>query len=188
VVPGLYTQPHPPIFVGVSASAESATYCGRMGFIPSYFAPAKGVQALGQLYVDAAQAAGRSYVLGQNQAVIRWPRIAASREQAERDVMAYDYDITRNFYGPIAGKHLPKDKVLQGIIDSGLWAMGTVDQVRDQLVAEWKQMPCEYIIFIFHEGQMPAEVVVHNLEQFMAHVKPALDEITVYSEEGVAAD
>jgi alkanesulfonate monooxygenase SsuD/methylene tetrahydromethanopterin reductase-like flavin-dependent oxidoreductase (luciferase family) len=182
VVPGLYTQPHPPIFVGISQSPESADYCARMDFIPGYFAPAKGVKVLGERYVEASRAAGRNYVLGQNQAVIRWPRIAGSREQAERDVMAYDADIFRNFYGPIAGRHLPEDRVLQSIHESGLWSIGTADQVRDELVAEWREMPAEYVILIYHEGQMPRDVVVRNLEQFMTHVKPALDEVTDYSE------
>jgi hypothetical protein len=63
-----------------------------------------------------------------------------------------------------------------------MWAVGTVDEVRNQLVEEWKKFPAEYLTLIYHYAQMPKEVVIKNLELFMREIKPALDELTPYTE------
>ena len=44
----------------------------------------------------------------------------------------------------------------------------------------WRQLPAEYVVLIYHWAQQPAESVVRQLELFMEHVKPALDEMTPY--------
>ncbi len=75
----------------------------------------------------------------------------------------------------VAIKH--PDDIVQSIIDSGLYAFGTVDQVRDRLVAQWKQMPSDYIVLIFHYAQMPKDVTLRHMETFMKEIKPALDEV-----------
>ena len=51
---------------------------------------------------------------------------------------------------------------------------------RDQYVELWRQLPAEYVVLIYHWAQQPAESVVRQLELFMEHVKPALDEMTPY--------
>jgi len=70
----------------------------------------------------------------------------------------------------------PSD-IVRSMIDTGLYSFGTVDEVKDQLVQHWRKMPAEYIVLIFHYAQMPKERVIYNLEKFMTHVKPALDEL-----------
>jgi hypothetical protein len=40
---------------------------------------------------------------------------------------------------------------------------------------------------IFHYAQMPADAVIRNMELFMEHVKPALDELTEYAPAGARA-
>ena len=52
----------------------------------------------GQLDVDAAAGAGRSYALGQNQALVRWGQIAETEDEARRMVAEYDVDIFRDLY------------------------------------------------------------------------------------------
>jgi len=69
----------------------------------------------------------------------------------------------------------------------GMWAVGTVDDVRRQLVEEWKKFPAEYLTLIYHYAQMPKEVVIRNLELFMREIKPALDELTPYTEKETAS-
>ena len=69
---------------------------------------------------------------------------------------------------------------VQSVLDCGLWAAGSPDQVRDQFVGQWSELPAEYVVLIFHYAQMPADVVIRNMELFMSHVKPALDEMTDY--------
>ncbi|HXR24742.1 MAG TPA: hypothetical protein VN742_05225, partial [Candidatus Binataceae bacterium] len=66
-------------------------------------------------------------------------------------------------------------------------AVGTVDEVRRQLVEEWKKFPAEYLTLIYHYAQMPKEVVIQNLELFMREIKPALDELTPCTEKEIAS-
>ncbi len=72
------------------------------------------------------------------------------------------------------------DDIVKSIVDSGLYAFGTVDQVGDQILDQWRQLPAEYIILIFHFAQMPKERVIYNLERFMKPIKPELDKLTQY--------
>ena len=142
---------------------------------------------MGEVYLDAARAAGRPFAPGQNQNIVRWPQIAGSMEEAKRNLLAYDADIYKNFYAAMGRRSLDPADVVQSIIDSGLYAIGTVDDVRTQLVEQWKQLPAEYITLIFHYAQMPKDVVIRNMEVFMAQIKPALDELTQYSTEVATA-
>ena len=52
--------------------------------------------------------------------------------------------------------------------------------MRDQLVAEWKEVPYEYIVVTWHYAQQPLDSTIRNLETFMKEIKPALDELTPY--------
>ncbi|MCH9037369.1 MAG: LLM class flavin-dependent oxidoreductase [Chloroflexi bacterium] len=178
VVPAPYTKPHPPVFVASSASPETIEYCGRKGFNPVYFTSIDKATAMGHIYVEAANAAGRVSPLGQSQAIVRWIQIADSEEEARRCLLEYDSDIYKNFYAAMGRRRLTSpDDIVQSIVDSGLFVFGTADHVRDQLCEQWRRLPAEYIVLIFHYAQMPKERVIYNLTQFMKHVKPALDEI-----------
>ena len=63
--------------------------------------------------------------------------------------------------------------------------MSTRSEVWDQLVAEWRRVPYEYIIVSWHYAQQPKESVIQQLEIFMREIKPALDELTVYERAAV---
>lgn len=180
VVPAPYTRPHPPVFVATSGSPESVEFAARRGFRPLYFTGLKAGLTLGQIYQKAATDAGASFTLGQNQAVVRIPHIASSRAAAEESVIKYDSDIFRNFYAAMGGHKVERNDVPKAVTKHGLWAVGTVDDVRDQLVAEWKQFPAEYVTLIYHYAQMPKDVMIEGLTTFMEKVKPALDELTEY--------
>ena len=69
---------------------------------------------------------------------------------------------------------------MQSVLDCGLWAAGSSEQVREQFVRQWSELPAEYVVLIFHYAQMPADAVIRNMELFMRDVKPALDELTEY--------
>ena len=183
VVPAPYTQPHPPVFVASNASLATVEYCGARGFIPTYFSGSGRAGTFGQIYVDRARDAGFDLELGQNQAVVRWMQIGDTTEAARAAVEAYDVEIYRNLYKPLTPV-MPMDDAdpVQSVLDSGLWTCGTVDEVRDQFVAQWRQLPAEYVVLIFHYAQQPLESVIRNLELFMTHVKPALDELTDYAD------
>jgi alkanesulfonate monooxygenase SsuD/methylene tetrahydromethanopterin reductase-like flavin-dependent oxidoreductase (luciferase family) len=192
VVPAPYTEPHPPVFVASNVSVETVSYCGRKGFIPTYFTGINRVADHADAYVEAAHSVGQQLALGQQQALVRWPQIGATRADAHDAVMAYDADIFKHFYTAFLPQradglpHLPPDpsreQVLEIIAKSGLWAMGSVSEVRDEFVRQWRRVPAEYVVLITHFAQMPAEVVIRNLELFMTEIKPALDEIVTYED------
>ena len=194
VVPAPYSDPHPPVFVATTASPASIEYCGRHGFIPNFFTPLEASLKQGPTYLEAARAAGYTVELGQNVAQTRIINIAASTEEARSRVAAYDADIWKHFYNPFyAAFGGPKEdatdpeamnteELVDEILASGLWKIGTAAQVRDELVEEWTRFPTEYITLIFHYAQQPKESVIENLECFMREVKPALDELTAHYE------
>jgi alkanesulfonate monooxygenase SsuD/methylene tetrahydromethanopterin reductase-like flavin-dependent oxidoreductase (luciferase family) len=180
VVPAPYSRPHPPVFVATSGSPESAEYAARHGFIPLYFTALQTALKLGDAYVKTSAAAERPLPMGQNQALVRMPRIASSRAAADEMVMKYDADIFRNFYAAMGRHKVEPHDVPSAVTRYGLWTIGTVDEVRRQLVEEWRQLPAEYLTLIYHYAQMPKDEVIDNLRIFMEQVKPALDEMTRY--------
>lgn len=182
VVPAPYTRPHPPVFVASNASKQTVEYCGGKGFIPTYFSGIGRAGTFGQAYVDHARAAGHDFALGQNQALVRWMQIGETTEDARRAIADYDAELYRNLYKALTPvMPLDPEDTVQSVLDCGLWMAGTVDEVRDQFVRQWEELPAEYVVLIFHYAQQPADSVIRNLELFMEHVKPALDELTEYA-------
>ena len=74
----------------------------------------------------------------------------------------------------------PFEDLVDPMVATGLFVPGTVSEVRDQFVAQWKHLPAEYVILIYHYAQQPKNSVIENLRLFMEEVKPALDELTDY--------
>jgi len=140
--------------------------------------------------VDAARRHGRRFAPGQNQAIVRMPRIAATEAAARADVASYDGMIFKHFYENFLPSALrtkiavredtPLEDLVDPMIETGLFVAGTASQVRDQFIEQWRHLPAEYVILIYHYAQQPKESVLENLRLFMDEVKPALDELTVY--------
>lgn len=180
IVPRPLTQPHPPVFVSSNASKETVEYCGPRGFIPTYFSKIERAAEYGTAYVKAAATAGRKYALGQNQALVRWGQIAETEEEARQMVAEYDVDIFKDLYAGTTPMKFDAANPIDSVMNSGLWIVGTPEQAREQYVELWRQLPAEYVVLIYHYAQQPAQSVVRQLERFMRHVKPALDEMTTY--------
>jgi alkanesulfonate monooxygenase SsuD/methylene tetrahydromethanopterin reductase-like flavin-dependent oxidoreductase (luciferase family) len=178
ICPAPYSDPHPPVFVSGSGSPDTIEYCARMGFIPTYFTNIDTAGPLSDNYQKVANAAGFNWKRGQNQNLVRWMQIAESEDAAIDAVMKHDYDIWRNFYAAMGRRKLDPEDVIGSMLDSGLYAIGTAESVRDQLVAQWEQFPAEYITMIYHYAQMPKEAVIENMTAFNEVIKPALDELT----------
>jgi hypothetical protein len=163
------------VFVASSGSPESIEYCGRMGFSPVYFTSIRRAAEMGQVYVNAAGGHSR---LGQQQAVVRWLEIGETEAAAREQLVRNDVDIFKNFYAAMGRRQLTHpDDIVQSIVDSGLYAFGTASSVRDSLVQQWRALPSEYIVLIFHYAQMPQAETLRHLRTFMAEIKPALDEV-----------
>ncbi|CAM3228480.1 LLM class flavin-dependent oxidoreductase [Nocardioides dubius] len=179
VVPSPYTKPHPQVFVASNASLETVEFCGPRGYIPSYFSKIETAEKFGQAYVDRAAEAGLSYKLGQNQALVRWMQIAETEAEARENILKYDLDIFSDLYTGTTPMKIEGDPA-DAIANCGLWMAGSIEQVRDKFISEWKRLPSEYVVMPSHFAQQPAEEVLRQLEMFMTHVKPALDDLTRY--------
>ena len=192
VVPSPYTKPHPPVFVASNASQRTVEYAGSNGFIPAYFSKSDTVANFGPSYIQKAREAGYNFAPGQNQAIVRMPRIAASCAEAREHIASYDGMIFKHFYQsflPIAmrektniNENTTYNDLVDPMINTGLFMAGNTSEIRDQFVAQWKHLPAEYVILIYHYAQQPKESVIKNLKLFMEEVKPALDELTDYPE------
>lgn len=179
VVPSPYTKPHPPVFVASNASIETVEFCGPRGYIPSYFSRIDTAERFGQAYVDAAATAGLSFALGQNQALCRWLQVAETEAEARENIVKYDLDIFRDLYTGTTPLKIDGDPV-DSVMNCGMWVAGSVEQVRDQFLAQWKRLPAEYLVIPSHFAQQPKDEVIRQLEMFMTRIKPALDELTQY--------
>jgi len=49
------------------------------------------------------------------------------------------------------------EKPVDSVLNSGLWVIGTADEVRDQYVEQWRKLPAEYVVLIYHYAQQPAD-------------------------------
>ena len=194
VVPAPYTDPHPQVFIASNASIETVEYAGERGFIPSYFSSIGRCSHYGPRYTEVANQSGFNFAPGQNQAICRWPHIGATHDEAAQMALDWSSDIFMNFYGPIfpewtTEKRNASDKEkLELMNETGLFQYGTVSEVRDFYIDQWKQLPAEYFIMISHYAQTPKEEMIGQMKIFMEEVKPALDELTDYPDIEQAAE
>jgi alkanesulfonate monooxygenase SsuD/methylene tetrahydromethanopterin reductase-like flavin-dependent oxidoreductase (luciferase family) len=186
VVPAPFTRPHPPVFVSSNASRETIEWAARRGFVPTYFSSIGRAASYGPAYVSAAAARGRGFALGENQAIVRWPRIGASRKDGLEKLALYDGDIFKHFYGPFLSRvsgqpgvasGATRDDTVAPMLASGLFIAGGASDVRDEFVRQWRELPAEYAVLIYHYAQQPKESVIEDLRLFMREVKPALDQV-----------
>jgi alkanesulfonate monooxygenase SsuD/methylene tetrahydromethanopterin reductase-like flavin-dependent oxidoreductase (luciferase family) len=177
VVPAPYRKRRPPVFVATSKSPESVSFCARHKFHPTYFTKFDTIRQMAQLYVDEAARHGDRVALGQRQNIVRWPHIGASMAEVDQMIRDYDIDIYKNFYGPFFPQFPtdPNTDFVQNIKDSGIYTVGTADQVRDEWRRLYDQVPCEYITLIYHFAQQPKDSVIKELELFMTKVLPHLE-------------
>jgi alkanesulfonate monooxygenase SsuD/methylene tetrahydromethanopterin reductase-like flavin-dependent oxidoreductase (luciferase family) len=199
VVPSPYTKPHPgPVFVASNSSVETVEYAARKGFCPNYFCGLDTFRSHAQAYVDPGREVGKEYVLGQNQSLVRWMQVGETTKAARQSIADYDGDIWKQFYAPLFENGLPNDSdkktpvdatresLVDDIIGSGLWNSGTLSEVRQQFIDQWKEVPAEYLTLIFHYAQQPKESVIENLEIFMREIKPELDAMTTQFDDEAA--
>ena len=195
VVPAPYTDPHPKVFVASNASIETVEYAGERGFVPSYFSSIGRCSNYGPRYTEVANQSGFNFAPGQNQAICRWPHMGATHDEGAQMALDWTSDIFMNFYGPLfpewadKSKGITDPKEILSLMDAtGLFQYGTVSEVRDFYIDQWKQLPAEYFIFISHYAQIPKDDMIGQLKLFMEEVKPALDELTDYPDIEQAAE
>ena len=161
----------------ITRAGPSIDFCAREGLTPVYFTNIETAKKMAQRYVDVAATAGRKKRLGQDQCMVRWIQFGKTEEDARRQILEYDGEMWKNFYCPM-GKHtIDLSQAADSAMASGLYAAGTIDSVRTQLVEQFRAVPAEYLVLIYHYAQMPKDKVIENMEIFMKHVKPAIDEV-----------
>jgi len=165
VAPAPYTRPHPKVFVAGSGSPETIEFCGRHGFVPTYFASIASAGPLSERYRTIAAQHGRRFAPGQNQCLVRWIQIGKTEEDALEKIRAYDLDIWKNFYAAMGRRKVDGNDIFGSLVNSGLFVFGTVDSVRQQLVEQWKVLPGEHIALVNHYAQMPKDVVIENMSR-----------------------
>ena len=109
--------------------------------------------------------------------MVRWIQIGKTREDALNRIRNYDLDIWKNFYAAMGRRKIENDDYFGSLVSSGLFVFGSVEEVRRELLEQWRVFPAEYITLINHYAQTPKEVVIETLDTFQRHVKPALDEV-----------
>lgn len=194
VVPSPYTDPHPKVFIASNASIETVEYAGAKGFVPTYFSSIGRCSTYGPRYTEVANQNGFNFANGQNQAIVRWPHIGVSHDDGAQKALDWSGDIFQNFYGPLfpdwteKAKGVDDKRLLELMDETGMFQYGTVSEVRDTYVDQWKQLPAEYIVLIYHYAQTPKDDMIEQLKIFMEEVKPALDEIADYPDIEQAAE
>ena len=117
--------------------------------------------------MSVSKDAGRDLALGESQAVERFLQIGATGEEAARSLARFDGDIYKNFYDPLVSLldpelALPPEPTSGDIVaamqESPMHVNGSVDEVRDQLVTEWRRVP--YGVHHLADGPNPAVVLL----------------------------
>jgi len=187
VAPSPYARPHPPVFLSGSGSPETIAFAGKHGFVPTYFCNLQSALPLTDVFRKSAAQHGRAFGLGENQCVVRWIEIGKTKEDALQRIKDYDLDIWKNFYAAMGRRKVENNDYLDSLVNSGLFLFGTVEEVRAQLVEQWRAFPAEYITLINHYAQTPASVAIETLDTFQTEIKPALDE-TIFNANRAAAE
>jgi alkanesulfonate monooxygenase SsuD/methylene tetrahydromethanopterin reductase-like flavin-dependent oxidoreductase (luciferase family) len=177
VVPAPYKKRRPPIFIATSKSEDSVRFCAKHKFHPVYFTKFDSIKKMAQIYVEEAARHGDRVTLGQRQNIVRWPHIGASMAECDQMLRDYDIDIYKNFYGLFFPQFPtdPNTDFVQNIKESGIFTVGTAEQVRDEWKRIYDSVPCEYITLIYHFAQQPKDAVLRDLEAFMTKVLPHLE-------------
>src|SRR5262249_11760751 len=145
--------------------------------IPSYFSAIGRASRWGRRYQEVARSHGREYRFGENQALVRWMQHGRTSDEARAAVAKYDVEIYRNLYAGLTPMPFDAKDEVGSVIESGLWSVGDLDSLRQQFISQWKELPAEYVILIYHYAQQPKESVLENLRVFMEGIKPELDEM-----------
>ena len=165
-------------------------YCAQKDFVLTHILGGERAIKMAPRYAAVARESGREYALGQHQGAQRFIQIGKTREHARELLARHDVEIFKNFYNQIyqvaaPALALPLDSKPEQVVDAfeaglGGWVTGSKEDVKDKLVAQWKDLPCEYIVVTRHYAQQPKEELMEQLGIFMEYVKPALDELTPY--------
>lgn len=192
VVPRPYTQPHPQLFQAFGASPGTLQWCGEENVTPTILqGPVENLKKLIDIYMEAAASKGRNPAFGEGVGICRTFYIFENgtsedtvRAEVRRHVELYEEPVWRGWYeqfGFMEGARLvgeegpvpkPGESLTDRLLNSGLLIAGTVDDVKRQMEAFLKELPIDYLVWLFHWGMIPKDEGLRTLELFANEVCP----------------
>jgi alkanesulfonate monooxygenase SsuD/methylene tetrahydromethanopterin reductase-like flavin-dependent oxidoreductase (luciferase family) len=191
-VPKPYTTPHPHLFQAFGASPGTLQWCGEEDVTPTILqGPVDNLKKLIDIYMEAAEGAGRHPAFGEGIGICRtfyiYPNGTSEdtwKADLRRQVELHEEPVWRGWYeqfGFMEGARLvgeegpvpkPGENLTERLVSSGLLIAGTVDDVKRQIEEFLEVLPVDYLVWLFHWGMIPRDEGLRTIELFANEVCP----------------
>ena len=181
VTPKPYQKPHPPLWMTVSTD-RSVTTAAELGLKACYWQPpALRIRQRMELYAQVrSEREGRSFSLGEDQAVMRSTYVASSMEEARRDA---EEGIMSSFIfnDPFRGRQVftNPDEVLDpsvnldwDFLEPRTLLVGSPENVVEKIQELQEVCNLGYLLVEFTHMGIPLSKTLKNLETFATKVMP----------------
>ncbi len=189
VVPRPYQDPHPKLWQPFAVSERTVRRCAEMEIMPYILAPRpEDFGAKCRVFLDAAQAAGRDLVLGEDTGTLNFILLGDDKDALMRmgeTCVAPDWVRFFGEFGYGEGLRLPEDPYPPGHFpkhamtfkrfdECGLALVGTPDHVRRRIDALLAAAPAQWMGIQFNglQGAAPLDWVKRQLELIAEHIIP----------------
>lgn len=181
VVPKPYTQPHPPIWQPFSVSEKTIRWCAAEHIVPwILIAHPQSFRDLCEAYRDEAAKAGRQLALGESVGAFRSVHLGDSYTEAYSLGAAcqgagfIEYFSGFGFFEAyrFPGETTPVPTTFERMVESKYALVGTVDTVKRELEALYKNSKVEWFGWFFDQGLMPWDETKRQLEIFGKEILP----------------
>ena len=185
VTPRPYQTPHPPLWMTVSTD-RSVTTAAELGLKACYWQPpALRIRQRMETYAEVrSRVEGRSFSLGEDQAVMRSTYVASSMEEARRDA---EEGIMSAFIfnDPFRGRQVftnpgeelePNMKLDWDFLEPRTLLVGSPENVVERIQELREVCNLEYMLIEFAHQGLPLSKTLRNLENFATKVMPCFTE------------
>ena len=181
VTPRPYQKPHPPLWITVSTDRSVAT-AAEMGLKACYWQPpAARIRQRMEIYAEArSELEGRSFGLGEDQAVMRPTYVASSMEEARREAEAGIMSAFI-FNDPFRGRQVftrpgeeldPDIRLDWDFLEPRTLLVGSPDHVAEKIQELREVCNLDYLLVEFAHAGIPLSKTLRNLENFATRVMP----------------
>ena len=181
VTPRPYQTPHPPLWMTVSTD-RSVTTAAELGLKACYWQPpALRIRQRMETYAEVrSRVEGRSFSLGEDQAVMRSTYVASSMEEARRDA---EEGIMSAFIfnDPFRGRQVftnpgeelePNMKLDWDFLEPRTLLVGSPENVVERIQELREVCNLDYLLVEFAHQGLPLSKTLRNLENFATKVMP----------------
>ena len=181
VTPRPFQAPHPPLWMTVSTD-NSVTTAAEMGFKACYWQPpAARIRQRMELYAKVrSRMEGRTFRLGEDQAVMRSTYVASSMEEARRDAEAAIMS-SFAYNDPFRGRQVfsnpgeelePSGKLDWDFLEPRTLLVGSPDNIAEKIHELREVCSLEYLLVEFTHPGLHLLKALRNLENFATKVMP----------------